>query len=203
MQRAIDLSGYVVGVDVDEVCADMLTEWVRLYNIAWGDDLAVETIDDWKMTSFVTPECGDNIYKLLEYPNFYDNVQPIAGFPEGVAALREAGADIYYISTCVPNTADMNMTWLAQHDPGFTWKKFIAVEDKSLVRLDALIDDAPHHLIDQPRGVGTVRFRRRYNVGVPATVHTDGWHNIVDLVDEAITFRNSRYVEGEVVADVE
>ena len=55
----------LIGVDVDEVVADLISEWLRRYNVKWNDTLKPEDIHGWAISDFVKPECGKAIYHLL------------------------------------------------------------------------------------------------------------------------------------------
>lgn len=194
------VKGLRIGIDIDEVTASMIPVWVDIYNEAYSDCLKVEQITDWDMTKFVKPECGKNIYQILAMPTFYDNVKPIDGAFKGIEYLRRNGAEIYYVSSCVPATMDMKAEWLARHDPNFDWKKCFFCHDKFLLDLDVLVDDGPHNLESAPIHTATVRYRTPYNVHSPANAHVSGWNEIPTAIGlayvSAFMENKQRYVEA-------
>ena len=105
----------VIGVDVDEVVADLLGTWISKYNTAWNDQLLVEQITDWDTTLFVKPECGSKIYDILCEPDLYEDVKPIAGALVEIEALRSKGHKVVYATSCVRCMIDQKMDWLVRH----------------------------------------------------------------------------------------
>jgi 5'-nucleotidase len=174
--------GLKIGLDVDECCASMLPVWLDYYNAVWDDDLRVEQITDWDLTKF--SKCGADIYKLLRIPGFYDQVRPVAGYQQAVRHLRELGADVFYVSACVPGTMDMKLGWLQRHDPDFDWKRCIFAYEKALLRLDVLLDDAVHNLV----GFGglSLLMDAPYNQdasAIPGAVRVRGWDEVVEVLE--------------------
>lgn len=98
-------------------------------------------------------------------PNFYGNLQPIAGGIEAVRKMAELGHEVFICTSpsvtsasCVQNKYE----WIGKY-LGNDWKyKVIMTKDKTLVLGDILIDDKPridgingkptweHVLYDQP-----------------------------------------------------
>lgn len=143
----------IIGIDVDEVCADMLPEWVRRYNRAYDDTLKVEDITAWDMTQFVKPECGKDIYRLLQAEGFYHGVKPIPRALESVKVLRQMGHRVVFVSSCVRLTLDMKLEWLVRHEflpRQASQPDFIACADKTLAAVDLLIDDHVKNVEDFP-----------------------------------------------------
>jgi 5'-nucleotidase len=134
----------IVAVDVDEVCANMIAEWLRRYNRAYDDNLRPDDIRGWAMAPQVKPECGNRIYEFLNQPGFYDCVEPIDGALEAVNTMRAEGHRVLFVSSCVVGTVDSKVRWLQAHDflpAGNSVKDFIAATDKSLIGADVLFDD--------------------------------------------------------------
>lgn len=134
----------LIGVDVDEVCADMLTEWIRRYNIRWDDHLQRSDITAWDIRKFAKPECGSKIYDILHEGNLYEDVAPIPGALWAVRALKEMGHRVVYISSCVEGAVDHKIAWLVKHKflpDKRSQPDFIAAVEKWLVKADLLIDD--------------------------------------------------------------
>lgn len=67
------------------------------------------------------------------------------GAPAGVTALEEAGADLWVVTKPLelnPGCRDGKGAWLRRHFPQLE-RKLIIAPDKSMVRGDVLVDDAP------------------------------------------------------------
>jgi 5'-nucleotidase len=144
----------IIAVDIDEVCADLLDEWVRRYNKKYKDELKVESITTWDIVNFVKPECGKDIYNLLKDPHFYDSVQPFSDALRAIEDLRELGR-VVYVTTCAPGTMDQKFFWLQRHgflpDTSSAINDYIPCKDKWLVNADILLDDGIHNVEPFPK----------------------------------------------------
>ena len=144
----------IVAVDVDEVCADLLGEWLRRYNERYNDTLIPEQIRGWSLVPQVKPECGNKLYDILREPGLYHCVKPVPLALAGVMMLREAGHRVVFVSSCVVGTVDDKVQWLIRHGfllPGHAQPDFIACTDKSLINADVLIDDRVDNVESFPR----------------------------------------------------
>lgn len=140
-----------IAVDVDEVCADLLGEWLRRINrdFQYVNDYVVERehVTEWDMSGHV-PE-GENAYSYLQDADLYDCVQPIPGALQAVEALRAAGHRVIFVTSCTQKQYDAKERWLVRHGflpEAYTHKDLVLTSDKSLIRADVLIDDGPHNL---------------------------------------------------------
>lgn len=141
---------YVIAVDVDEVCADLLTEWIVVrYNRMAGAHLTLADITAWDMKDVVPEEWVRRTYMILEDEDLYDGVKPFPGALEAINRLREQGHRVVFASSCVVGSYDAKVRWLIRN--GFvpdsrTPKDVYLCGDKSLVNADILIDDGLHNL---------------------------------------------------------
>lgn len=172
----------IILVDVDGVVADIHTAWLRSYNRDYNDTLQVSDIKAWAMHEFVKPECGKNIYRYLNFPDFYDDVLPIEGALEGVQILRDFGYRIVFVSA---GFHEAKARWLCKQGfcvefpyPDRSWSTptdLILANDKSLIRGDYLIDDRPDNLFGHSaRGI---LFDQPWNQA-PFYPRVNGWHGV-------------------------
>jgi 5'-nucleotidase len=69
----------IILVDVDSTIADLVPEWLRIYNKIYNDNLTIDDITSWAIHKFAKPECGDKIYDILRMDTLYESVRPIEG----------------------------------------------------------------------------------------------------------------------------
>lgn len=191
-----------IGVDIDSVLADILPRWIALYNEDYFDNLEVSAITQWEVHLFVKPECGKKVYNYLARPDFYEEVKPIAGAIEGITKLQELGYQIYYVSSCVPETMDQKVRWMYKYIPNFSWEQICFCHDKALIDVDCLVDDGPHNLDAMPGWVATVRYAHPYNEQTKAHAHVSNWETMNEAVDKAlwnICNKQSRYKQTDLV----
>ena len=184
-----------IAVDVDGPTADLHSEWLRLYNQDYDDDMTVEDITQWEMPPLVKPECGVKILDYLDIPTLYDNIKPTKGAFEGIEYLRALGHRIVFNSSCVIDRSDEKLHWLIKH--GFVkstnkyfFNDWMVVTDKSLINADILIDDRPKNIKDF-KGLG-ILFDEPYNQGVLCDARLKSWKNIPDVITSLF---NSEYEE--------
>lgn len=145
----------VVGVDVDEVCADLLGAALHRYNAEWDDSLTVDDIDGWDLTP--QTKAGSDFYHRYFGADTYDAVLPIWGARNTVDAIRAAGHRVVFVTATHPANAHAKFLWLRRY--GFlphatdedALRDYFPVRDKALVGADVLFDDAEHNVRAFPR----------------------------------------------------
>lgn len=131
----------IIACDVDGVVADLLTNWLRWYNMGYDDHLAPEDITSWETDKFVKPECGKKIFTYLDDPRLYDEVFPYYGALKTINMLKSLGHRIIYPTKSPLASAGRKYYWLKQYGFIEDDKDYIELNDKSLVRADVLMDD--------------------------------------------------------------
>jgi 5'-nucleotidase len=131
----------IIAIDVDGVCADLLTNWLRWYNRDYNDDLTVDEITAWDTALFVKPECGTKIYAYLDDPALYDDTLPYYGALETIKVLKTLGHRVIYPTTTPMASSGRKFNWLKQYGFITDKKDYVETSDKSLIRADVLLDD--------------------------------------------------------------
>lgn len=156
-----------IGVDVDDVTLDLISEWLDRYNRTYNDSLTPADITTWDIDTLVKPECGRRIYTFLHDTDLYVGMPPVPGAVEGITALRSAGHRVVFVSTCPGMTQHGKvgrLMGLGVLDQSRAEEDFIATRDKGLVRLDVLIDDGAHNIEAAVRnGTFGILFDREHN----------------------------------------
>lgn len=177
----------VVLCDVDEVVADLHSEWLYRYNEKYNDNLTPDDITDWNLSRLVKPECGDKVFDFLRMPDLYQHVRPVEGAKEGVDRLRDGGYRVIFVTSCVIGSMDQKARWLLRH--GFisdrhSPRSLVIARDKFLVRGDVLIDDAPHNL--EPFPGHKILVDRPYNRAATVGFRARDWNSIVQLIQTLV-----------------
>lgn len=138
-------------------------KWFEAYNREYNDQLTEKKITSWDAHSFVKKECGKKIYKYLEEPGFYRNLEPIPHSIEVIQRLQEK-YDIYIVTTSPKNALKDKAEWIEEHLPFIGFKRMVYTHHKHLVDGDLLFDDAPHNLeAFQQKGSISVAMDYAYN----------------------------------------
>jgi len=184
-----------IAIDVDGVCADLITPWLRRYNCDWEDNLQPEQIHEYRIEKFVRPECGMAIYDYINDPSIYDEVLPIEGAIEGVRRLRAKGHDICFATASPASAMGRKFYWLSRFGFLKTIDEYIEISAKHLLRVDALIDDNPDMILKMLRspgaGVGLL-FWQPWNKTSQQILGGWDWAGIDGLIET-----NTLFVESE------
>lgn len=100
---------------------------------------------------FFTEHMVDRVHKrearkMVDSAGWFENLPVTPGAQEGVQELLDAGVDLWVCTKPLevnPTCRDAKGAWLREHFPELE-RKLIIAPDKSLVRGDYLLDDAPH-----------------------------------------------------------
>jgi 5'-nucleotidase len=187
-----------IAVDVDDVCADLLSEWLRRYNVDFKDALLPEDIDRWELKDCVKPEAKKAIYGYLREPDLYEHIKPIPGARQAVFRLRAMGHRVVFVTSCVRGTVDRKVEWLVRW--GFlpqthTQPDFYAASDKALIAADVLVDD---HVVNVEAFPGpALLVTRPHNAQLPTTrLRIRGLEELVEMVEQQ-EFLAALYVDDD------
>jgi 5'(3')-deoxyribonucleotidase len=170
-----------IAIDVDDVCADLNTEWLRRYNKDFNDDLTKDKITEWDISSFVKPECGKYIFEYLDDLSLYNYVLPIPDALNGINALKIMGHRIIFVTTPTIKSVGRKFLWLLDNLFIFDMKDYLEVTDKSLVRADMIIDDR-YENVKKFNGSG-ILFTKPWNLKYNYTPRVKDWNGIVKLIE--------------------
>lgn len=145
------MRAFDIGIDIDDVCADLIPAWQGRYNAKYNDNQTREDWYDWDLTKVVKPECGALVYDILREPDLYDDVKPVEYALEGVNWLREQGHRVYFVTACgydeytIAASAGAKFAWLkrwgflpSNRDAALS---YVVTANKSMARVDLLLDD--------------------------------------------------------------
>ena len=130
-----------IAIDMDEVIADVLPKFIKLYHRDFGTPLDL-VIDPGNEVFKNVPE--DVNQKWLEYINEEGFFRDLAVIPDSqrvIKALQEK-YEVYIVSAAMEfrNSLVEKYDWLAEHFPFISWKNIIFCGNK-IIEADILIDD--------------------------------------------------------------
>ena len=129
-------------VDLDDTITDLVTDWIRIYNEIYGDNLKVENVTEWNIGKFTL--VGEKMYDILKDPNLFKNVKIRTGATETLEWANEY-FNIQIVSATSPYTYLDKANWVKEHLP-FLADSFSAIIPKYLLKGDIMIDDKPDNL---------------------------------------------------------
>jgi 5'(3')-deoxyribonucleotidase len=161
---------------MDEVMADALTEHVRRYNAAFGEQLTSAELRGRHLEEWIAPARRAAVEAMLDASFFAD----LAVMPGCQDVIRELAAryDVFIVSAAmdVPISFDAKFRWLRQHFPFIPSAQIVFCGDKSVIDADYLIDDRARHFArfkGQP-----LLFSAPHNAGESRYPRVDSWHDV-------------------------
>lgn len=130
-----------IAIDMDEVIADVIPKFLKLYNRDFGIPLDL-VIEPGNEVFKQIPQDVDQ--KWLEYINEEGFFRDLAVIPDSqrvIKALQEK-YDVYIVSAAMEfrNSLIDKYDWLAEHFPFIDWQHIMFCGNK-IVEVDVLIDD--------------------------------------------------------------
>lgn len=168
-----------LGIDMDEVMADLMPEWIRRINKITGKDYTVNDVTNWNVPKSLNLD-EELCLKILEDKDLYNNLDPIDGAIKTIKELNEK-YDLYIVSYAPTNISLKHKgVWLNKYLPFIERRQWIFTQSKHLIDLDILIDDGIHNL-ETFKG-RAILFTRPWNVECNKFERVNNWKEVRDLL---------------------
>ena len=130
-----------IGIDFDETLFPTLEKVLEIYNKRHGTNIEVSQIITYNLHDSFEERVANELIELFVEKDVYSFLQPYKGAVRAVKTLVEHGHEIYVATS----TDVRNMEWkeelLQKHFPFIPKKNLIRIHNKSLLRVDVLIED--------------------------------------------------------------
>jgi len=175
-----------IGIDLDGVLRDIVTPLCRLWKSKTGISKTPDDILGWGIHLYLEIEKAamspNDFYQWwFNYRLVYTLARTIPGSQDAVARLATDHKLILVSSQPTPNAKLWSLSFVYTHFPD----KFDAIffgGDKSLVYLDAMIDDGIHNL--EPNVARhRILFDQPWNQDAPSDIYrAKGWQGVLDYI---------------------
>lgn len=130
-----------IAVDMDEVIADPLSKFIRLYNRDYGVPLDLQILPGNEVYHHVPEHAKMKLYEYINEKGFFRDLEVIPDSIEVLKQLQEK-YEIFIVSAAMefPNSLPDKFDWLTEHFPFISWQNIIFCGNK-IVKVDILIDD--------------------------------------------------------------
>ncbi|PLR99524.1 5' nucleotidase, NT5C type [Bacillus sp. T33-2] len=168
----------VIAIDMDQVLADLLHDWVAEINEYEGENLRTEDIECWDIFKYV--KCGNKVYQYLTY-DLFRHLPVIPDSQRVVKALMEK-YDVYVVTTATnhPESLKAKVEWLKEHFDFMPMSNVVLCGDKSIIKADIMIDDGIHNL--EQFGGQQLLFDAPHNRQETRFTRVRDWGQIEDLL---------------------
>ena len=163
-----------IAIDMDEVLAQVMPKFLRIYEERYGRQPAREEYWGKKIYQL---EHAENLRETLFEKGFFADLTVMPDAREVVAELMEF-YDIYIVTAAMEfrSSFEDKYDWLHEHFPFIHWRNVVFCGDKSIIDADYMIDDHTHNL-ETFRGKGLL-FTASHNIDETRFTRVDSWQDV-------------------------
>lgn len=168
-----------IAIDMDEVIADAMSKYLRVYNERFNESLTAADLQGIKLR-LLRPERKDDIHQIFMTNDFFRDLEVMPHSQEVIRELSES-YEIYITTAAmeVPASFNAKYAWLKEHFPFLSDMNFVFCGDKSIIRADYLIDDNARHF-EKFQGQGLL-FTSPHNIHETRYVRVNDWLEVRDF----------------------
>jgi 5'(3')-deoxyribonucleotidase len=135
-----------IAIDMDEVLADTLSQFLSEYNREFGENLTKVDLTERKLAEFIPADRRARLRHYALSPGFFRDIPVMAGSHAVLEALRER-YEVFIATAAMefPSSFHEKYQWIKDHFPTFPDSHIVFCGDKSITATDFLIDDSPRH----------------------------------------------------------
>lgn len=177
----------VILVDMDDICVNLLHEWlVKLNNIPGVVPKTENDIVNWDMKLAYPMLTTNQIYSPLYDADMWDRVQPVEGAYIYLKKFINDGDKVYIATASYPDSYFIKTSkCLFKHFDFLTPRNVICIHDKHLLNGDILFDDY-HENLRNFKGIKVLR-NKPYNRNCDEECfhfRIDTWEEFYNIVQE-------------------
>lgn len=135
-----------IAIDMDEVLADTLAQFLAEYNREFGENLAKADLLHRKLVEIIPADRRERLRHYAKSPGFFCNIPVMAGSADVLHELRER-YEVFIATAAMefPTSFNEKYEWIKAHFPDFPDSHIVFCGDKSVIATDFLVDDSPRH----------------------------------------------------------
>src|ERR1035437_3017708 len=164
-------------VDMDEVMADTLAEYLRRYNQTFDEDDKPQDLAGKGLWDIAPLDRQQQLRDFLDAEVFFEDLDLMPGSQD---VLRQLSSRFeIFIATqamAVPNSLGSKYRWLQRHFPFIPPTHYVFCGDKSILRADYLIDDLPKNIL-RFEGQGLL-YTAPHNLAATGFVRVNNWQQV-------------------------
>jgi len=162
-----------IAIDMDEVLADTLAQFLAEYNREFGGNITKADLSERKLAEIIPADRRARLRHYALSPGFFRNIPVMPGSAAVFAELRER-YEVFIATAAMefPSSFNEKYAWIKAHFPDFPDSHIVFCGDKSVIAADFLIDDSPRHfdrfagqgyLFTAPHNRAETRYPRLHN----------------------------------------
>jgi len=137
-----------IAIDMDEVLADTLTQFLLEYNWEFGERLTKADLSERGLANLIPADRRSRLRDYTRTPGFFRDIPVMPGSEPVLQELRER-YEVFIASAAMefPNSFTEKYEWIKTHFQDFPDSHIVFCGDKSVIATDFLIDDSPRHFV--------------------------------------------------------
>lgn len=139
-----------IGIDIDGTINNLCEAVLSVYNEDSGDNLTVESINEYFMEKFVKEEYKENFYQYFIDKRVWKRVSTNKEAVDYIKKLILDKHEVYFVTSTEAENVKKKSDWLKRNFPEINIRKrlIICYNKQLLSGLDFLIDDYEGNLIN-------------------------------------------------------
>ena len=144
-------------IDMDDICVELLDEWLFQLNQNTKYKKQPEDIIDWDMTKAYPDLTKNQIFGMLYTQSLWSNIKPVKNAYKYMKKLIEDGHEVYVATSSYPQSFFLKTEYcLFKLFDFLTPNQIICIHDKYLLEGDILFDDY-HENLRKFKGIKVMR----------------------------------------------
>jgi 5'(3')-deoxyribonucleotidase len=131
----------LICVDIDDVINDLTPKALEIYNSRTGKNIQMNDIVAYDFYECLSKEDADGIVALFKEKELWDSLEPLPGSQKALRQLINQGYHIIIATATDPCNFAWKCEWLSKYFPFIPTDNIIRIMDKSLLRIDVILDD--------------------------------------------------------------
>ena len=176
---------FTICIDMDDTITTLVTPWILWLNKKHGYNVDPKDVNQWEIPPFFPGLSDHEVFQPFWEPEFWDTVRPKLNSVYWVRKLIEDGHDVYICTNTHYKVASMKMEKvLFKYFPFLSNRNLIIMRNKQMIKCDYLIDDGPHNIIGDYKGL-LMDMPHNHNFYHPDVIRVFDWEAIYNIISMA------------------
>ena len=138
----------IIAIDFDETLFPTLEKVIGIYNQKHNTDLSLDQIATYNLYECLDTATADELLNTFLDKEVYDDLRPYEGAIKAIEKLVKQGHAIYITTATNVKNLEWKERLLQVYFPFIPKNNIIRIHQKSLLKVDVIIDDNMKHLTE-------------------------------------------------------
>lgn len=141
------MSKLKIAIDIDNILNNLMEKTIEAYNAKYGSNLDMDNFTDYDIYNCLPYNEAKKFVELFLDKDLIISLTPKDGAQKSIKQLINKGYDIYLATSTHYTTFPWKVEWIKRYFNDISDKNIICINDKSLLKVDILIDDCVDNLL--------------------------------------------------------